>query len=160
LVLVGDGPERQAIEELVRRERLASHVRLLGLRSDVPRLLAAADVFLLTSLSEGIPLTVIEAMAAGLPVVSTRAGGVGEVVDDGRSGLLAAVGDDAVLAEHLLRLARDPALRRRLGSSGRERARAFFSERLMHARYVELYQDACLQERAKPAAVHANGVCG
>src|SRR5262249_9484028 len=101
-----------------------------------------ADVFLLTSISEGIPLTVIEAMAAGLPVVSTRAGGVEEVVEDGRSAALAAVGDDAAVAGHILRLADDPALRQHMGECGRERARTFFSERQMHARYVELYRAA------------------
>src|SRR5439155_18500964 len=89
LLLVGEGPERAAIEAQVRERRLGDRVRLLGLRKDIPRLLQAADVFLLTSISEGIPLTLIEAMAAGLPVVSTRVGGVGEGVEDGVTGRLA-----------------------------------------------------------------------
>ncbi len=105
------------------------------------RLLAAADVFLLTSISEGIPLTVIEAMSAGLPVVSTAVGGVGEIVVDGESGLLAPAGDDRGLAGHVLRLGDDPELRRRLGEQGRERARARFSEEQMHAGYLRLYRE-------------------
>jgi glycosyltransferase involved in cell wall biosynthesis len=139
LVLVGEGAERTAIESLVRAEGLGDRVRLLGLRTDVARLLGGADVVLLTSISEGIPLTLIEAMAAGLPVVSTRVGGVPEVVDDGRTGLLAPPGDPAALAEHLVRLAEQPGLREALGRSGRERAAAF-SEALMHERYRQLYE--------------------
>ncbi|HXG08792.1 MAG TPA: glycosyltransferase [Gemmataceae bacterium] len=141
LVLVGEGPEREAIERLVRAKGLEAHVRLLGLRSDIGRLLAAADVFLLTSISEGIPLTVIEAMAAGLPVVATRVGGMTEVVEEGVTALLAPAGDDVGLAEAILRLADKPALRRRMGQLGRERAGARFSESRMHAHYQRLYQE-------------------
>jgi glycosyltransferase involved in cell wall biosynthesis len=141
LVLIGEGPEQGMIQELVAQHRLGAYVRLLGLRTDVPRLLAAADLFLLTSRSEGIPLAVIEAMAAGLPVVATQVGGVGEVVEDGRSGLLAPSGDHAALAEQVLRIANDPVLSRRLGQCGRERAWALFSESQMHDRYLQLYQE-------------------
>jgi glycosyltransferase involved in cell wall biosynthesis len=141
LVLVGEGPEQAKIEEEVRRRKLGPHVRFLGLRKDVAGLLPAADIFLLTSISEGIPLTVIEAMAAGLPVVSTEVGGVAEVALDETTGLLAPAGDDAALAEKVLRLANDPTLRRRLGQQGRERARAVFAESQMHARYDELYRE-------------------
>jgi glycosyltransferase involved in cell wall biosynthesis len=141
LVLVGDGPEQTKIEELIRQRNLGAHVRLLGLRNDVARLLSAADVFLLTSISEGIPLTLIEAMAAGLPVVATRVGGIGEVVVDGETSLLAASGDDAALAESILRLADNPDLGRQLGTNGRERAFAMFSEAKMHAGYRQLYRE-------------------
>jgi glycosyltransferase involved in cell wall biosynthesis len=140
LLLVGEGPERGKIEALVRELGLEGHVRFLGLRQDVARLLPAADVFLLTSISEGIPLTVIEAMAAGLPVVSTRVGGLAEVVEEGATGLLAPAGDDAALAAHLHRLVEDAELRRRLGQGGQIRAGALFSERQMHARYRDLYR--------------------
>jgi glycosyltransferase involved in cell wall biosynthesis len=141
LVLVGEGPEREKIEAEVRQRRLSEHVRLLGLRSDVGRLVSASDVFLLTSISEGIPLTVIEAMGAQLPVVSTRVGGVGEIVVDGQTGLLAPAKDDRTLAEHLLSLAAEPARRRQMGHLGCERARAMFCERRMHAEYVRLYEE-------------------
>ncbi len=102
LILVGEGPEWGAIESLVRQRDLGGNVRLLGQRGDVPRLMAASDVVLLTSISEGIPLTLIEAMASGLPVVSTRVGGVAEVVADGQTGLLAPSGDAGAGRAHLL----------------------------------------------------------
>jgi glycosyltransferase involved in cell wall biosynthesis len=141
LVLVGEGPERAPVEDFIRRRQLAARVRLLGLRRDVARLLPAADACLLTSVDEGIPLTLIEAMAAGLPVVSTKVGGVDEVVVDGETGLLAPAGDDAALAEKVLRLAADADLRRRLGRQGRERAEALFSETRMLEAYAELYRE-------------------
>jgi len=141
LVLVGEGPEADRINDQVRRSGLEANLRPLGLRQDVARLLAAADVFLLTSISEGIPLTLIEAMAAGLPVVATRVGGVAEVVEDGGTGLLAAAGDDAALAGHVLRLAEDRALAGRMGERGRQRARQVFAEERMHAAYARLYDE-------------------
>jgi glycosyltransferase involved in cell wall biosynthesis len=141
LVLVGEGPETGKIQELVSGSGLEGRVRWLGLRRDVARLLHAADLFLLTSISEGIPVTVIEAMAAGLPVVGTRVGGMAEVVEDGTTGLLAAAGDDLGLAGHVLRLSAEPDLRRAMGRSGRERAGALFSEARMHEGYARLYQE-------------------
>jgi glycosyltransferase involved in cell wall biosynthesis len=141
LVFVGEGPQRAEIEAFVRQRGLEGQVRLMGLRTDVARLLPAADVFLLTSVSEGIPLTLIEAMAARLPVVATRVGGVAETVEDGRTGLLAEAGDAAALAERILRLAGDRALAVEMGRLGRERALALFSESQMHAGYSQLYRD-------------------
>jgi L-malate glycosyltransferase len=141
LVLVGDGPELGAIESMVRQRAMEEHVLLLGQRHDVPRLLAASDIVLLTSISEGIPLTLIEAMAAARPVLSTRVGGVTEVVVDGQTGLLAPAADDASLAEHVLRLADDPAFRDQMGGLGRQRAELLFSERQMHERYRKCYED-------------------
>jgi len=141
LVLVGEGPELPAIREYIRQHRLEKAVILLGLRRDVARLLQAADLFLLTSISEGIPLTVIEAMAAGLPAVATAVGGVPEVIEDGRTGLLADAGDDAHLAELVLRLADDPGLRSQMGEAGRARTSELFSETKMHGQYLRLYQE-------------------
>lgn len=139
LVLVGEGPERGAIQDMVRQRGLEKSVLLLGLRSDVPRLLAASDIALLTSISEGIPLTLIEAMAARLPVVATRVGGIAEVVNDGQTALLAPAGDDAALAEQILRLAKAPGQRSAMGRLGRERAEAVFAEQQMHDRYRMQY---------------------
>jgi glycosyltransferase involved in cell wall biosynthesis len=141
LVLVGEGPERPALEELVRQRRLAEHVRFLGLRRDIPRLLAAADLCLLTSVSEGIPLTLIEAMAAGLPVVASDVGGVGEVVADGDTGILAPSGSELYLCDAVLRLAGDADLRRQMSRSGCARAAALFSEEQMLGSYRRLYQE-------------------
>ena len=151
LVLVGEGPETASIRDLTRQSGLGPNVRFLGLRADVARLLSAADIGLLTSVSEGIPLAVIEVMAAGKPIVSTDVGGVCEVVEDGRTALLAPSGDDAVLAEHILRLAADPALREQMGRLGRERAESVFSERRMHDGYLRLYEDMLRDRIPEPA---------
>jgi glycosyltransferase involved in cell wall biosynthesis len=141
LVLVGDGPERPAIEATIRDLNLGDAVRLAGQRGDVDRLLPAADLFLLSSTSEGIPLTVIEAMAAGLPVVATDVGGLREVVDDDRTGLLAPAKGDTALAEHVLRLAADPDLRRTMGIAGRARAKQYFDESRMADEYRRNYRE-------------------
>jgi sugar transferase (PEP-CTERM/EpsH1 system associated) len=141
LFLVGDGPLREAIEEAVGRANLERAVRLLGQRSDVARLLTAADLFLLTSISEGIPLTVIEAMAAGLPVVSTAVGGVAEVVEDGVTGFLTPAGDDHALATRIGELLDSPRTRQEMGRRGRDRAETLFSEQGMCTRYHELYRE-------------------
>jgi glycosyltransferase involved in cell wall biosynthesis len=139
LLIVGDGPQRESIERLVAELGLANRVRLLGMRSDVRRLLAASDAFLLTSVSEGIPVTLIEAMAAGVPIVSTAVGGVPEVVVDGTTGLLAAAGDVAGIATALAQLADDQRLRRKLADAAEHRVRDRFSEDSMIARYDELF---------------------
>ncbi len=147
LLLAGDGPLRGEIEGRARALGLEPHVRLLGTRRDVDRLLAAADVMLLTSISEGIPLTLLEAMAAGLPVVATRVGGVGEVVEHGRTGLLVQAGDDMTLAQAVLTLADSPVLRNEMGQHGRQRMEQFFSEKRMRERYGELYRELTGERR-------------
>jgi glycosyltransferase involved in cell wall biosynthesis len=144
LLLVGAGPEQAPIEKEIAQRNLQSRVTLLGLRSDIPRLLAAADAFLLTSISEGIPLTLIEAMAARVPIVSTGVGGVYEVVGHEETALIAPAGDDAALAAALQRLASDPLLAKRLADAGRVRAHECFSEVKMHAEYRRLYEEMIL----------------
>jgi glycosyltransferase involved in cell wall biosynthesis len=141
LLIVGEGEEREAIEAEIRKRSLGESIRLAGLRKDVPRLLTAGDLLWLTSVSEGIPLTLIEGMAAGLPVVATNVGGVTEVVEPNETGLLSPAGDDGAIAAAVLKLARDPALRQRLASAGKRRALARFSEDQMVAAYADLYED-------------------
>src|SRR5262249_48251746 len=97
--------------------------------------------FLLSSISEGIPLTVIEAMAAGVPVVSTGVGGIPEVVEEGRTGMLAPAGDAEALAAKVHALVDNAPLRNDMTRRARERAHDRFSERLMHSRYGELYSE-------------------
>ena len=88
-MLVGDGEERSEIEVLIDDLAISDHVQLLGVRNDVPDLLQMADLFMLSSITEGVALTLIEAMATGLPCVATDVGGNCEVVVDGMTGLLA-----------------------------------------------------------------------
>ena len=141
LAVVGEGPELPRIQSEIERCGVEPYVRLLGLRRDVPRVLRAADAFLMTSVSEGIPLAVIEAMGAGLPVVSTDVGGVKEVVVDGEDGLLSPAKDDASLARDLIRLAIDADLRSQLGRAGRRRAFDLFSNARMTSEYRALYEE-------------------
>ena len=127
LVVVGDGKRRAELEALVAERGLGDAVTFLGLRRDVPRLLAGGDVSALSSVHEGVPISVIEAMTAGLPVVATDVGALRDLVTDGEDGFLVPTGDAAGLADRLTRLADDPALRARLGEHARTRARAEFT---------------------------------
>jgi glycosyltransferase involved in cell wall biosynthesis len=146
LALVGDGPETGMVRELARRHGLESHLLFLGDRTDYARLVAAADVVLLTSLSEDLPLSLVYALAAGRPVVALRAGSVAEVVEDRRSGLLACPNDDYSLTENLLLLGQEPELRERLGHHGRERAERMFSEAAMAQSYRTMYREMLGQD--------------
>jgi len=113
-------------------------VRLLGYRTDIPDVLAAADIFALPSHFEGLPMSVIEAMLTGLPVVATRIRGPREQVVDGETGLLVPPMQSAPLAAALRRLASDPALRAAMGAAGRQRAMALYDERAVLSRTLDL----------------------
>jgi glycosyltransferase involved in cell wall biosynthesis len=152
MVIVGDGPEREGVEDELARRSLDRRVRLLGERGDVPELLADADVFLLASRSEGLPLSVIEAMAAGLPVVASDVGGLRELVRDGETGTLVPPGDPAALANALRPLVADRELRRRFGSAGRERAKGLFDLSGFRRAHLELYRRELAAAGVSPAA--------
>ncbi len=122
--------------------RLGPRLRRLGARTDIPDLLAAADIFALPSHFEGLPMSVIEAMLCGLPVVSTAIRGPREQVVDGVTGLLVPPREVAPLARALQRLAADPTLRQRMGEAGRARAVALYDEASVVARTVALVE-AC-----------------
>ena len=139
VLVVGDGPDRAAAETEIRALGLAGAVELAGERRDVPALLASADVFVLSSLSEGAPFSILEAMAAGLPVIASDVGGVAELVADGETGLLVPPADPARLAEALERLLQDRSLRRRLGEAGHARARDRFDLPALQRAHFELY---------------------
>lgn len=141
LLLVGEGSEQARIETEITSRGLAPYVRLLGMRDDVANLLQAADLFLLTSINETIPVAAIEAMCIGLPVVATRVGGMPEVVIDGETGLLRSSGDSEALAAAILHLMELPALACEMGRRGRRRAEELFSERQMSSRYQNCYQE-------------------
>jgi glycosyltransferase involved in cell wall biosynthesis len=138
--LAGEGPERPALEELADRLAVRDRIRFLGERSDVPDLLAACDVFVLPSLYEGLPISVLEAMAAERPVIATAIGGTDEVVIDGESGLLVPPADPDAIASALQNLLEDTALRARLGAAGRKIVTTDFSAREMVRRVTELYE--------------------
>ena len=135
LQVVGDGPERAALEPLA-----SDKLELVGERNDVPELLATASVFVLSSRSEGLPISVLEAMAAGLPVIASDVGGLREQVEDGVTGLLVPAGDVAALATALERLVGDPQLRRVMGDAGRARAEALFDLPGFRQAHLDLYR--------------------
>ncbi len=119
-LLVGSGELRDEIAAEVARHGLEGCVTFTGQRADVPRLLAALDVLAMPSRWEGLPMTLLEAMAMGKAIVATRVGGIPNVVTDGCDGLLAPAGDAAALAAALQRVVSDAALRRALGEQARE----------------------------------------
>ena len=144
VLVAGDGPERARLEEGARRLGVANTVLFLGIRRDVPAVLAAVDVAVLSSDYEGSPLSVMEYMAAAKPVVSTRVGGVPELVAEDVHGLLVEPRDPEALAEAVARLLRDPALAKRLGAVGRKRQQREFSLEAMVRRIEDLYEELWL----------------
>ncbi len=139
LLLAGNGDQRAAIEQTIGERGLQQTVTLAGTRKDVADLLAASDVFLMSSISEGIPLTVIEAMAARRPVVSTAVGGIPELVEHGVTGFLAPSRDDVSLAAALIKLYRNPVLCERMANVAAQRAFDNFSLDGMLNGYRDVY---------------------
>ncbi len=143
LLLAGDGPLRSELEALGRKLGIDGRVRFLGVRSDVPELLGAADVFALTSVSEAASLTVLEAMASRLPVVVTAVGGNPEMVRDGIDGLLVRRGNAAGVGAALLRLLDEPATAAAMGAAGRARVEEHYQLGQTVENYWRLYRRLC-----------------
>jgi len=140
VALVGDGPERKALEVLARSLEISERVRFLGHRDDVADLLAAMDVFVLPSISEGMSNTLLEAMAAGIPAVASDVGGTPEIVRDGIDGLLFESGNLTALRDKLQRVLADGALRMCFAEAGRIRVLRDFSMEAMITSYEKLYE--------------------
>ncbi len=140
LLLVGDGPLRGELKALAADLGVAARVRFLGIRADVPEILRAVDLFLLTSLSESASLTLLEAMASGLPVVATAVGGTPEIVRDGVEGLLVGQGNVEGVAAAATRILEDAALAGELGRAGRRRVEERYRLESTIEAYGELYR--------------------
>ena len=147
LLLAGDGPLASMLQAEVESLGLERRVHFLGVRTDIPELLSASDVFVLSSDWEGNPLTVMEAMAAGLPVVSTAVGGVPQLVEDGRTGLLTRRGDTKDLSRAMLRLLTDADLAADLGRQAGLRAIEEFDVSAMADAYGRLYESLLARRR-------------
>jgi glycosyltransferase involved in cell wall biosynthesis len=145
LDIVGDGPDRRMLEELCDALRLRDNITFLGLRHDLHELLPRADLFVLSSLTEGLPMTVLEAMAAGLPVVATNVGGIAELVTTPATGTLVPPAQPPALAAAILELVRNPGRAAAMGAAGRQRVEDEFDVRVVTARYEALYR-AVLRE--------------
>jgi glycosyltransferase involved in cell wall biosynthesis len=142
LAVAGQGREQEALVELGATLGVADRVHILGFRDDMPNLLAAADVFAMPSLWEGLPLALLEAMAVGKPIVASATSGIPEAVTAEREGLLTAPGDVTALAAALERVLRDAPLRERLGAAAMARVATEFSFDSMVRAYEGLYLDA------------------
>jgi glycosyltransferase involved in cell wall biosynthesis len=139
LVIAGEGEQRLILQDLIRELGLEDRIQLLGYRSDMLEVYQAIDAFALSSLREGLPNVLLEAMALGVPVVATRIAGVPRLISDGESGVLVEPGDIDSLAQALAQLARDPDLRNRLGRAGREVVETRFDFVLRMRRMADLY---------------------
>jgi glycosyltransferase involved in cell wall biosynthesis len=151
-VLAGEGPERPALEAQAKALGLDDRVMFLGFRDDVCDLLASCDLFVLPSLFEGLPLSVLEAMAAGKPVVATAIGGTDEAVVRGETGLLVPPAAPSALAEAIRTILSDPVLSRRFGTAGRARVQQAFSAETMVRRITAIYDE--LLDLPNPPAVY------
>lgn len=140
LVVAGHGPERARLEVVARRAGISSKVAFTGYQENAPLCLKAFDVFVMPSLSEGLGLALLEAMALGRPVVATAAGGIPEIVTSEVNGLLVPPDDTEGLASAIVRLLSDPALAARLGQAGRNTVVERFSARSMAEKTVAVYR--------------------
>ena len=149
LLMIGEGSERARLEAKAAAGPLAGRTLFVGFRDDVPRLMAALDLFVLPSLSgEGSPAVVKEAMACGVPVVATDLDGVREIVEDAREALLVPAGDPDRLAAAIRRAASDAVLRRALAAAGRARVKEFSSDRMVE-RTLEVYRQVLEKNEAR-----------
>ena len=152
MTLVGDGPLFESTRQLAKDLGVASQVEFLGNRRDVPDILAGAQVFVLSSLWEGFPISILEAMRAGLPVVATDVGGVAEAVIDGETGFITPPGDAEALGNTIQHLLSDPILRDSMGEKGRKRYVEHFGRTQMLAKTARVYSNLVRESVAAPLA--------
>jgi glycosyltransferase involved in cell wall biosynthesis len=150
VLIAGDGSERARLEALIRERRVERTVSLLGMRSDVADILAAANVAVLSSDIEGTPLAVMEYMEGRLPIVATRVGGTPELIDDGVHGVLIEPRDVVALTGAIAGLLEDPARGRRLGAAAYARKSSLFGIAGVVARVESLYDELLLSRSAAP----------
>jgi glycosyltransferase involved in cell wall biosynthesis len=139
-VIAGEGELRPALEKQIKDHHLEKHVLLAGFRPDVLSLHQAFDIFVMSSVTEGLGTSLLDAMAAAKPIVATTAGGIPEVVVDGETGFLVAPRDHEAMARALVSLLKDEGLRRRMGEAGRTRARELFSAERMVQETLRVYE--------------------
>jgi glycosyltransferase involved in cell wall biosynthesis len=153
-VIVGDGPLRQQLQERLQGLGIADRTVLTGLRRDIPELLAAFDIFVLSSLWEGLPRVLPQAMAAGLPIVCTNAGGAADAVVDGGNGFLVDPYDPDQLAAKVDVLLRHHELRGRMGEEGRRRVPEFSAIKMV--RQIDLLYRRLLKENPSENVAFSN----
>jgi len=140
LMLIGDGSLKTGLEQLANELRIADAVIWTGFRTDVPRLLAAMDIYVQSSVNEGLSLSILEAMAAGKPVIITDVGGARELVENGRTGILIAPGSAAEISGAIIELLEDPAKCSLFAAAGRTYVEREFGLMQMMESYRQLYK--------------------
>lgn len=140
ILFAGDGPLRNSLQQQVQELGLENHIHFLGNRKDIPDLLAASDYFVLSSLWEGLPMALIEAMASGLPVIATLVSGSQQVVEQGRSGILIPPGEVAPLRQAIEELLADPERAKMLGKAAQRRIEEAYSARRQAEEHLVLYR--------------------
>jgi len=138
-LVIGDGPARHRLEQLASDLLLSESIHFLRDRSDIPDLLAALDIFVMTSYTESFPNAILEAMAMAKPVVATRVGGVPELVEEGKTGFLVPPRDPEAVANRVLHLCRDDAQRLRMGRAARARVEREFTVQQISAKLQRIY---------------------
>lgn len=156
IIIAGEGPDRSAIEAMIHQYGLQSKVILAGQQSNMPAVYAAMDIFVLPSLNEGLPMTVLEAMAASKPVIATRVGAIPSVIKDGESGLLVDPKDSEGLRNAIAMLLNDPELRRRLGDQAHAWVSRNYTAGAMAVKYREMYEEVL--GKPAPSAISARHV--
>ncbi len=149
LTMVGDGQEREPLEKLCHELNLDSHVTFLGERNDVPELLKQAGMFVSSSSTEGISLTLLEALAVGLPIVTTDVGGNPEIIEEGKTGYLVPSGNPQRLAEAIGNHLKKPETWQTMAKAGRESVEKKFHINRMIKDYEDLYRSYVLERRGK-----------
>lgn len=150
LWIVGDGPVRVALEELAVELGVSDRVHFYGQRLDTAALFRAADAFCMSSVSEGLPMSLLQAMSIGLPALVTDVGGMQEVLQLSGGGVRVPVGDSAAMADAMVRLAGDAALREQCGALAKKAYDEHFTLAQMHAAYLRLYAGTLHQEGSGP----------
>ncbi|HHY18026.1 MAG TPA: glycosyltransferase family 4 protein [Firmicutes bacterium] len=146
----GDGPLRAGAETLAREMNLESRIEFLGQRQDIPEMLQGAAGFILISNSEGLPLSILEAMRAGLPIIASDVGGIPETIEDGVNGFLIPKGDVDTLRRRFSTLVSDPGLRSKMGRASREKFESQFRLSAMVEKTLSVYNQA--QKRLSPSS--------
>jgi len=149
--VVGAGSLRSRLENLIHELGLGTSVLLVGQRNDMPGVYASLNLFVLASIDEGMPMTILEALASRKPVIATAVGAVEKLVIPEQTGLLVQPRDVPALRDAMLRCLRNPSFAQTLGKNGQEHVQTFFSAQGMARKYVDLYERVLAQQKTKAA---------
>jgi N-acetyl-alpha-D-glucosaminyl L-malate synthase BshA len=141
LIIAGDGPTRIEVERKIEALDLCNNIHLLGVKSNMQEIMCSADMFLLNSTLEGMPLVLLEAMSCGLPVVTTPAGGIPELVRRGKDGALTKGFEQEEYAQVIIELLENDEKRKKLGKAGRKRVEESFSAEHIVKKYEKVFED-------------------